>query len=72
MSDLDGLKPVSRIASSSYLTVDDLAAELKLKPGYIYRLVAAGKLEHVKINRLIRFRRESVEQFIEKQTKGAV
>ncbi len=56
---------------SNYLTVDDLAAEWKLKKGYIYRMVAAGQIEHVKINRPIRFKREAVEAFIEQQTKEA-
>lgn len=54
---------------NSYLTVDDLAAEWRVKRGYIYRMVAAGQIEHVKINRLIRFKREAIEAFIDQQTK---
>ena len=47
------------------LTIDDLAAYLKLKPQTIYKWAQAGKLPGAKFGKEWRFRRSSIERWID-------
>ncbi len=47
------------------LTVQETAALIKVSPGTVLRHVAAGRLPAVRVGRLIRIRREAVEDLLE-------
>jgi excisionase family DNA binding protein len=74
--DLSG--PVaSRIASpkveapSRLLEVADVADYLGMRTDWVYREVRAGRLPHIRLGRAVRFRRESIEAWIETRERGA-
>lgn len=46
------------------ITVDELAAWLRVTPRFVRRLVADRKIEYVKAGRAVRFRRSAVEEYI--------
>ena len=46
---LDMLGYASRISESSWLTVDDIAKELKISKSIVYRLIRNGELEAIDI-----------------------
>ncbi len=52
-----------------YLTIDEVAALLKVGRITVYRWIRAGKLEGVKAGRVWRVRRDSLERFL-KQGEG--
>jgi excisionase family DNA binding protein len=47
------------------LTIDDLASYLKLKPQTIYKWAQSGKLPGAKFGKEWRFRRSSIERWID-------
>jgi excisionase family DNA binding protein len=49
---------------NEYLTIDDLSAYLGIKPKTIYARVK--EIPHYKVGRLIRFKREDVDAWMEK------
>jgi excisionase family DNA binding protein len=53
------------------LTVDELAAFLKVKKDWVYQRVHAGNLpfEYLKVGNFLRFPVSGVQKFIESQTK---
>jgi excisionase family DNA binding protein len=51
--------------STVYLTIKDLAKELQVKPSTLYAWVAEGKIPCIKLHRLIRFRRDQIEEWVE-------
>lgn len=48
-----------------YLTIKDLAEELQVKPSTLYAWVAEGKIPCIKLHRLIRFRRDQIEEWVQ-------
>lgn len=54
------------------LTIDDLAAYLKLKPQTIYKWVQAGKLPGAKFGKEWRFRRSAIERWIDSYIPSGV
>lgn len=52
------------------LTVDDVAAILRVRPRWVYEAAARGDLPRVKVGGYVRFRREAIEQWIADQQKG--
>jgi len=50
-----------------YLTLEELAAELKLSRSNLRRLAAEGELPAVKVGRLWRFRRRQIEAWLQMQ-----
>ncbi len=52
--------------NSSVLTIDDLSAYLKIPKSTLYKLVREGKVPYQKIGRHLRFRRETIDQWLEK------
>jgi excisionase family DNA binding protein len=53
------------------LTIDDLAAYLKLKPQTIYKWAQSGKIPGAKFGKEWRFRRSAIEQWIDSYIPGA-
>ena len=49
---------------SPFYTVSDLAKYLQLNPMTIYRLVKAGELPYYSLGRVMRFRRNEIEQYL--------
>jgi len=52
--------------NSSVLTIDDLSTYLKIPKSTLYKLVREGKVPYQKIGRHLRFRRETIDQWLEK------
>jgi excisionase family DNA binding protein len=50
---------------NKYLTIDELGEFLKMKRSTLYSLVENGELPHYRIGRLIRFKLEDVEFWME-------
>ena len=55
-----------------FLTIDELSELLSLKKSTLYHLVECGQLTHFKFGRLIRFRRDDVNRWLEIHRKEAV
>ena len=49
------------------LTIEDVAAYLKLKPQTIYKWAQTGKIPGAKFGKEWRFRRSAIEQWIDRQ-----
>ena len=57
------------------LTVDEVADLLRVKPSWIYERVRARKgvkLPHIKMGHYLRFEREAIEEFLQRQRKAYV
>lgn len=50
------------------LTVNELAAILKLNPQTIYRKVDAGEIPYIRVDKSIRFNKEEIDNWILKNT----
>lgn len=50
----------------NFLTVEDVAQKLAIKPRTVWGLIRSGKLEAVKIGRVYRIEQASFERFIQK------
>lgn len=48
-----------------YLTVPELSDELRIKPCTLYAWAAQGRIPSLKINGLIRFRRDDIDHWLE-------
>jgi excisionase family DNA binding protein len=58
------------VIEDEMLTIGDVARYLKLKPQTIYRWVQDGKLPGAKIGKAWRFRRSSIERWVDTYMKG--
>ncbi len=47
-----------------FLTVDELAAMLRVKPRFIYRLTSEGRIDYYRLGGRLRFRPRDVEAFL--------
>lgn len=54
------------------LTIDEAAAELRLKPATLYQKVWRREIEYVKLGRNVRFRADMIERMIEESTVPAL
>jgi excisionase family DNA binding protein len=67
---------VSRLAAlpletgESLLTVQDVAARLKVKASWVYVAAETGTLPSLKVGRYLRFEAEELEAYLEKQRQG--
>jgi len=52
------------------LTADDVAGMLGMGTDWIYAQVRAGRIPHVKLGRCVRFRAESIEQWVRDHERG--
>jgi excisionase family DNA binding protein len=48
-----------------FLTVNEVSEYLSVKPSTLYSMVKNGQLPHYRIGRLIRFKREDVDRWME-------
>lgn len=53
-------KPISRL-----LEAEDIADYLGMRTDWVYREVRAGRLPHIRLGRAVRFRRESIDAWLE-------
>ena len=56
--------------SNSYMTVKQLSEYLTIQSSTLYSWVAQGKIPHVRIHGLIRFRPEEIEAWVGSYRKG--
>lgn len=50
--------------NGSLLTADDVAGVLGVSRDWVYSEVRAGRIPHVKLGRYVRFRAESIDQWL--------
>ena len=58
-------------SSARLLEAEDVARYLSMRTDWVYREVRAGQLPHVRLGRAARFRRESIEAWIQSRERGA-
>lgn len=51
-------------APSALLTADEVAALLRVTPGWVYAQTRADRIPHVRLGRYVRFRRDAIEQWV--------
>jgi excisionase family DNA binding protein len=54
------------------LEAEDVAQLLGMKTDWVYREVRAGRLPHIRLGRFVRFRRESIDAWLEANETGPV
>lgn len=54
------------------LTFVEVAELLSVKPDHLYELVKRGTIKAIHVGRLLRFRREEVKEFLERNLVGGV
>jgi len=57
--------------TSRLLEADDVAEYLGMRTDWVYREVRAGRLPHIRLGRAVRFRRESIEAWLESRERGS-
>ena len=62
--------PSPRTPGSRLLEAEDVADYLGVRTDWVYREVRAGRLPHIRLGRAVRFRRESIEAWIESRERG--
>lgn len=58
-------------ATGRVMMPGEVADLLRVSTRTVYGLLAEGEITHLKVNRMIRIPRESVERYIERQTRTA-
>ena len=58
------------VAEEMFFTVQELAKYLKMKPITIYKHASKGELPGFKIGAAWRFKKSSIDKWIEEQEKG--
>lgn len=56
---------------SELMTVDELAKFLSITPDTVYRKVRVGEIPSIRIGRLLRFPRKTIENWLEQKTINA-
>jgi excisionase family DNA binding protein len=59
-------------SASRLLEAEDVADYLGMRTDWVYREVRAGRLPHIRLGRAVRFRRESIEAWLESNERGAL
>ena len=62
-------RPVAE-SRSRLLEADEVARYLGMRTDWVYREVRAGRLPHIRLGRAVRFRRESIEAWLESRERG--
>lgn len=57
--------------NDSVLTIDELAVYLKIAKSTLYKLAQEGKLPGQKVGRHWRFRKETIDRWLDEQQQGA-
>jgi excisionase family DNA binding protein len=66
--------PATRVAGepgSRLLEANEVARYLGMRTDWVYREVRAGRLPHIRLGRAVRFRRESIEAWLESRERAA-
>ena len=66
-----GIPRVRSESASRLLEAEDVANILGMRTDWVYREVRAGRLPHIRLGRAVRFRRESIEAWIQSRERGA-
>ncbi len=66
-----GIPSVRTDSGSRLLEAEDVAHYLGMRTDWVYREVRAGRLPHIRLGRAVRFRRESIDAWIESRERGA-
>jgi excisionase family DNA binding protein len=64
-SRLPGARQPATSAVPRLLEADDVASYLGMRTDWVYREVRAGRLPHIRLGRAVRFRRESIDAWLE-------
>jgi len=56
--------------ASRLLEAEEVADYLGMRTDWVYREVRAGRLPHIRLGRAVRFRRESIEAWLESRERG--
>jgi excisionase family DNA binding protein len=67
-----GLPRMKAESASRLLEAEDVADYLGMRTGWVYREVRAGRLPHIRLGRAVRFRRESIEEWLESHERGSL
>lgn len=75
VADLDGAwervrEKESAPGTNRLLEAEDVADMLGMTTDWIYREVRAGRLPHIRLGRYVRFRRESIDAWLEACERG--
>lgn len=65
-------RPEVRLGPRRLLTVAEVASILRCSKQAVYSWVEFGRVPHVKLGRLVRFRPEDVEEFLERNSRPAL
>jgi excisionase family DNA binding protein len=65
-----GFVPLRIHSASRLLEAEDVATYLGVRTDWVYREVRAGRLPHIRLGRAVRFRRESIEAWIDSRERG--
>ncbi len=57
--------------ASRLLEAEEVAEYLGMRTDWVYREVRAGRLPHIRLGRAVRFRRESLDAWLESRERGA-
>jgi excisionase family DNA binding protein len=61
-----GSEPGARL-----LEAEEVASYLGMRTDWVYREVRAGRLPHIRLGRAVRFRKESIEAWLEASERAA-
>lgn len=66
-----GVHRVEARHPSRLLEAEDVAEYLGMRTDWVYREVRAGRLPHIRLGRAVRFRRESIEAWLDSRERVA-
>jgi excisionase family DNA binding protein len=70
---VDAAAPRTKLESASrLLEAEDVADYLGMRTDWVYREVRAGRLPHIRLGRAVRFRRQSIEAWLESTERGSL
>jgi excisionase family DNA binding protein len=70
---VDAAVPRRKLESTSrLLEAEDVADYLGMRTDWVYREVRAGRLPHIRLGRAVRFRRQSIEAWLESNERGSL
>ena len=59
------------MTDEALLTVEDVAALLKMSTRYVYDAARLGRIPHLKMGRVYRFRRADIRAWLDDQAKAS-
>jgi excisionase family DNA binding protein len=71
---MSAFEPSPSSDADDLLTVEEVAAMLKVKPSWVYQRIRPRRggaiLPHVKLGHYLRFERQAVEEYVRRQRKS--